>query len=130
MSETEKITINMSVVDLGKIDLLVEEGHYSNRTDFIRTAIRQNLATHAPDIEASTLRKTLAVGISGYDQSSLKTCLEKGEMLDIRIVGMVFIGEKVSPDLALATINSIKVLGVLKASRAVTAALSEAGRIL
>lgn len=130
MSETEKITINMSVVDLGKIDLLVEDGHYSNRTDFIRTAIRHNLAAHASEIKSSTTRKTLVIGISGYDHATLTKYYKDGEMLDIRIVGMVILGEKISPELALATINSVKVLGVFKASTAVKTALAEAGRIL
>jgi Ribbon-Helix-Helix transcriptional regulator family len=41
--DSEKITINLGFVDLGRVDLMVREGFYSNRADFIRTAIRNQL---------------------------------------------------------------------------------------
>lgn len=129
MSETEKITINLSVVDLGKIDLLVEEGFYSNRTDMIRTAIRNQLERHATTVEQAIGQKDYAVGIMVYTQGGLEEAYEKGEMLDVRVVGMFAIGSQVTPELALATLSSVKVNGVFQASREVKAALAEAGRI-
>src|SRR3712207_8916575 len=57
--ETEKITSNLGVVDLGQIDLLVQEGFYANRTDFIRTAIRNQIAAHADAVKQSVARNTL-----------------------------------------------------------------------
>ena len=130
MAETEKITINLSVVDLGKIDLLVEEGFYSNRTDLIRTAVRRQLDMHADVVEASTVRKAMAVGVMGFGRSGLERRLEAGEMIDVRVLGMVVLNRDITPELALATISSIKVLGVFEASSDVKAALAEAGRIL
>nr|MBN1228603.1 CopG family transcriptional regulator [Anaerolineae bacterium] len=127
---TEKITINMSVVDIGKVDLLVEEGFYSNRTDFIRTAIRNLLNIHAQEIESSRVRKSMVIGITGFSRDDLLARLEAGEVLEIRTMGMAVIGERVTPDLALATIQSIKVLGVLKAPEDVKSALAEAGRLI
>jgi Arc/MetJ-type ribon-helix-helix transcriptional regulator len=125
--ETEKITINLGPVDLGQIDLLVQEGFYSNRTDFIRTAIRAQLATHAEAVRHSVARKTLALGVQHYTRHELETVRAAGQRLQINVLGLASIAEDVSPELALATIESVAVLGALRASPAVKAAL--AGRI-
>ena len=129
MPDTEKITINLSVVDLGKIDLLVEEGFYSNRTDLIRTAIRNQLDRHADAVEDAVVRKSFVVGVLGYSAHELEQYYEHGEMIDANVVGMMSLGSRVTPDLALATLNSVKVLGVFQASKEVKAALAEAGRM-
>jgi Arc/MetJ-type ribon-helix-helix transcriptional regulator len=126
--ETEKITINLGPVDLGQIDLLVQEGFYSNRTDFIRTAIRNQLAQHAEAVRSSVARKTLALGVQHYTRQDLEATRAAGHMLRINVLGLASIAEDVSPDLALATIESITVLGALRASPSVRAALR--GRIL
>ena len=119
----EKITINLGCVDLGQIDLLVQEGFYANRTDLIRTAIRTQLATHSEVVRQVVLRKTLVLGIQHYSQADLLALQAAGEKLDIRVLGLASIAPDVSPALALATIASITVLGALHASPAVKAAL-------
>jgi len=125
MSETEKITINLGVVDLGKIDLLVEQGFYTTRTDFIRAAIRSQLLTHHTEIQETVSRRTMVVGILLYNSSDLEKKLKKGEMMKISIAGMLILDNDITPELALATIESIKVSGVLKASDAVKQALAD-----
>jgi Arc/MetJ-type ribon-helix-helix transcriptional regulator len=120
--ETEKITINVGFVDLGHIDLLVHEGFYSNRTDFIRTAIRNQLATHADAIKQSIVRHTLELDLRRYGREGLEAVKAA---VRIQVVGLAIIAEDVTPELALATIESITVLGVLQASKAVKAALSD-----
>jgi Arc/MetJ-type ribon-helix-helix transcriptional regulator len=125
--ETEKITINLGLVDLGQIDLLVQEGFYSNRTDLIRTAIRNQLTTHADIIKQTVARKSLVLGLQHFSRSDLETVRDAGQKLQIQILGLASIGADVTPELALATIDSITVLGALHASPAVKAAL--AGRI-
>ena len=126
--ETEKITINLGPVDLGQIDLLVQEGFYSNRTDCIRTAIRNELAKHADVVRSSVARKTLALGIHHYTRQDLEAIQAAGHRLEINVLGLASIAEDVPPELALATIQSISVLGALRASPQVRAALR--GRIL
>src|SRR5436189_5510075 len=126
-SETEKITINLGYVDLGHVDLLVQEGFYSNRTDFIRTAIRNQLAQHAETVRSSVARKTLALGVQHYTRPDLEALRTAGHRIQINVLGLASIAEDVSPDLALATIESITVLGALRASPSVRAALR--GRI-
>jgi Arc/MetJ-type ribon-helix-helix transcriptional regulator len=64
-SDSEKITINLGLIDLGQIDLLVQEGFYSNRTDCIRTAIRNQLVAHAEAVRQTIARKTLVLGLQG-----------------------------------------------------------------
>ena len=123
--ETEKITINLGFVDLGHIDLLVHEGFYSNRTDFIRTAIRSQLATHADDVKRSIVRHTLELGLRRYSREDLEAVKAAGGKLRIKVVGLATIADDVTPQLALATIESITVLGALQASKAVKAALSD-----
>jgi Arc/MetJ-type ribon-helix-helix transcriptional regulator len=123
--ETEKITINVGFVDLGHIDLLVHEGFYSNRTDFIRTAIRNQLTTHADTVKQSIVRHTLDLGLRRYSREDLEAVKAAGGKLRIRVVGLATIAEDVSPELAFATIESITVLGALQASKAVKAALSD-----
>lgn len=125
--ETEKITLNLGPVDLGQVDLLVQEGFYSTRTDFIRTAIRNQLEAHAEVIKQAVSRKTLVLGLQHYSRENLEAVLASGEMLQIRVLGLATIAEDVSPELALATIDDIAVLGVFHASEAVKRAL--AGRI-
>lgn len=127
MSETEKITINLGLVDLGQVDLLVQEGFYSNRTDFIRTAIRNQISTHAEVVRQTVARKTLALGLEHYTRRDLEAVREAGETLGIKVLGLASIDDDVSPELALETIDSIVVLGALRASPAVKSAL--AGRI-
>jgi Arc/MetJ-type ribon-helix-helix transcriptional regulator len=122
---TEKITINLGVVDLGQIDLLVQEGFYSNRTDLIRTAIRNQLATHAEVVRETVARKTFVLGLQHYTRSDLETVQAAGQKLQIQVLGLASIAEDVSPELARATIDSIVVLGALHASPEVKAALAD-----
>lgn len=126
--DSEKITINLGLIDLGQIDLLVNEGFYSNRTDLIRTAIRNQLNTHADVVKQTVARRSLVLGLHHYSKADLEKAQEAGERLHIQVLGMASIGSDVSAELALATIDSIFVLGTLHASSAVKTAL--AGRIL
>ena len=125
MADTEKITINLSVVDLGRIDLLVEQGFYSTRTDFIRTAIRNQLSVHGNMIDEVVTRRALVVGVMGYAPEDLNRHRRNNEQVDIRVVGMLVIEKDVTPELAKATIRSIKVLGVFRASDEVKEALAD-----
>jgi Arc/MetJ-type ribon-helix-helix transcriptional regulator len=126
-SELEKITINLGLVDLGQIDLLVREGFYANRTDFIRTAIRNQLTAHAEAVRQTVVRKELVLGLQHYTRHDLEAVRAAGETLEIRVLGLASIADDVPPELALATVDSIVVLGAFRASPAVKAAL--AGRI-
>ena len=123
----EKITINLGYVDLGQIDLLVQEGFYANRTDVIRTAIRNQLALHAEVVKQVVARKTLVLGIQHFSAADLQAVQASGEALQIRVLGLATIALDVTPELALAAIDSVVVLGALHASPAVKAAL--VGRI-
>ncbi len=123
--ETEKLTINLGLVDLGQIDLLVQEGFYSNRTDFIRTAIRNQLVTHADVVKHTVARKSLALGLQHYTRHDLEAVRTAGQTLQIQVVGLAVIAEDVPPELARATIDSVAVLGALRASPAVRAALAD-----
>ena len=120
----EKVSINLGYVDLGQIDLLVQEGFYANRTDLIRTAIRNHLATHADVVKQAVARKTLVLGIQQFTAADLLAVKRAGEQLDIRVLGLASIAKDVTPELALAAINSVVVLGALHASPAVKAALA------
>jgi Arc/MetJ-type ribon-helix-helix transcriptional regulator len=124
-SETEKITINLGYVDLGHIDLLVQEGFYSNRTDFIRTAIRNQLSTHGEEVRKSILRHTLELGLRHYTRGDLEGVKAAGEKLHIKVLGLTSIAPDVTPELALATIDSITVLGALHASKEIKDALAD-----
>ena len=124
-AESEKITINLGFVDLGQIDLLVQEGFYSNRTDFIRTAIRNQLSRHDDAVKQSARRKQLELGLRHFNRADLEAALAAGEMLEIQVLGLASIADDVTPALALQTIASIEVLGALHASSAVKAALGD-----
>ena len=124
-AETEKITINLGYVDLGHVDLMVQEGFYSNRTDFIRTAIRNQLERHADVVKQSTARKSLELGLRNYTREDLEAARRAGEMLHINVLGLATIGQDVTADLARAAIASVSVLGALHASPAVKAALAD-----
>jgi Arc/MetJ-type ribon-helix-helix transcriptional regulator len=122
--KTEKITINLGLVDIGQIDLLIQEGFYTNRTDFIRTAIRTQLATRAGALDQSAARRTLTLGSCYYTRSDLEQIRDTGQMIHIRVLGLASIAADVSPQLALATIASVEVLGAFRAPAAVKAALA------
>jgi Arc/MetJ-type ribon-helix-helix transcriptional regulator len=122
--KTEKITINLGLVDLGQIDLLVQEGFYANRTDFIRTAIRAQLGARASAVDQTVARRTLVLGTRHYSRRDLEDIRDAGETVDIRVLGLASIADDVSPTLALATIGSVEVLGAFRASAAVKAALA------
>jgi Arc/MetJ-type ribon-helix-helix transcriptional regulator len=123
--QDEKITINLGCVDLGQIDLLVQEGFYANRTDLIRTAVRNLLTVHADSVRQAAARKTLSLGVLYLTKADLQARKAAGETLDIRVLGLATIDPDVSPDLALATISSLTLLGALHASPAVKKALSQ-----
>lgn len=125
LADTEKITINLGMIDLGQIDLLVSEGFYSNRTDLIRTAIRNQLNTHAEVVRQTVARRSLVLGMHHYSRTDLEAAQQAGIRLQIQVLGMASIATDVSVELALATIESISVLGALHASSAVKAALAE-----
>src|SRR5256885_6496810 len=123
--DTEKITINLGYVDLGQVDLMVQEGFYSNRTDFIRTAIRNQLERHADVVKQSTARKSLDLGLRTYSREDLEAAQRTGTMLHVNVLGLASIAQDVTPELARATIASVSVLGALHASPAVKAALAD-----
>ena len=125
LTDLEKITINMGPVDLGQIDLLVREGFYQNRTDFIRTAIRNQLNTHAEVVRQTVVRKELVLGLQQFTRSDLEAVRAAGETLEIKVLGLASIADDVSPELALETIESMVVLGAFRASPAVKAALAD-----
>ncbi len=123
--DSEKITINLGYVDLGRIDLLVQEGFYSNRSDFIRTAIRNQLDGHGDTVSKTIERHTMELGLRDYTRADLEALRDAGEMLHVKVVGLARIASDVSPDLALATIGSITVLGALQASPDIKKALAD-----
>jgi len=125
VAESEKITINLGLVDLGQIDLLVQQGFYSNRTDLIRTAIRNQLATHGETVKQTVARKRMVLGLEHYTRRDLEAVAAQSQKLQIQVVGLVSIADDVSPELARDTIESIEVLGALRASPAVRAALAD-----
>lgn len=122
-TDTEKITVNLGCVDLGRIELLVEEGFYTNRTDFIRSAVRSLLASHATEVGQLIERRTLDVGLRDFTAADLEAARAAGEVLHIKVVGLARLAPDISPALARATIGSINVLGALQASAEVRAAL-------
>ena len=125
LAESEKITINLGFIDLGQIDLLVEEGFYSNRTDLIRTAIRNQLSAHADVLRQTVARRTLVLGLQEFTKRDLEAVRKSRTKLRIQVLGLVRIAADVSPALAVETIESIDVLGALHASAAVKAALAD-----
>ena len=127
-SDSEKITINLGYVDLGLIDLMVRDGFYSNRTDFIRTAIRNQLDRHTDVVRQSVGRKALELGLRHYSRAELETARTSGELVHINVLGLASIAQDVTAELARATIASITVLGTLQASAEVKAALADRTR--
>ena len=123
--DTEKITINIGYVDLGQVDLMVREGFYSNRTDFIRTAIRNQLERHAEVVKRSAARKSLDLGLRHYSREDLEAARDAGQKLQIHVLGLASIAADVTPELARDAIASVVVLGALHASAAVKAALAD-----
>lgn len=123
--DSEKITINLGFVDLGQIELLVREGFYSNRSDFIRTAIRNQIERHADTVRRIVLHKSVDLGLRHITREELTSARAAGEMLDIRVLGLVVIAPDVTPDLARDTISALSVLGTLQAPDAIKAALAD-----
>lgn len=123
--ETEKMTVNVGVVDLGHVDLLVQEGFYSNRSDLVRTALRNQLAQHADTLKQTLARRTLTVGLQHYGRAELEAAVAAGQRLQVQVVGLARIGDDVSPELAQAAIASVSVLGAFQASPAVRRALAD-----
>jgi len=125
MADTEKITINISPVDLGRVDLLVEQGLYSNRTDLIRTAIRNQLDRHESVIQEATSRRSFALGVLRYSRTDLEEWKNRGEKMSIRIIGMLSLASDIPPQLARDTIQTITVRGTFRASDEVRQALAD-----
>jgi len=124
VDKSEKITINVGLVDLGQIDLLVDEGFYANRTDFIRTALRRQLESRAQAVSDTVARRALVLGTQHLSRGDLEELRDAGQMVELRVLGLATIANDVSPELALATIASVDVLGAFRAPPAVKAALA------
>ena len=125
MADTEKITINMSAVDLGKVDLLVSEGLYNNRTDFIRTGIRSQLEKHTFEIQQSVTRHSFVIGVVSFSKADLEKRKQKGKKLSLSVIGVLHLDDDIPVDLALEIIEEIKLRGMFNASEAVKAALAD-----
>jgi len=125
LPETEKVTVNLGLVDIAQMDLLVEEGFYTNRTDFVRTAIRNQLERHNEEIRQTVVRKRFVVGLQRYGKADLERSVAAGEQLEIHVLGLATIEDDVTPELARAAIASLRVLGAFVASSAVKAALAD-----
>lgn len=123
MVDTEKITVNVGIVDLGRIDLLVQEGFYASRADFIRTAIRNQLERQKSAVDSISSRKSMVIGTLGYNRSDLEEKRENNEMVNVKVIGLFILADDVTPDLALDTIQSVTVRGVFKAPEDVKNAL-------
>jgi Arc/MetJ-type ribon-helix-helix transcriptional regulator len=124
VDKSEKITINVGLVDLGHIDLLVSEGFFANRTDFIRTAIRRLLESRSGAVDRTVARRELVLGNVHYSRHFLEQLREAGQTVELRVLGLATVADDVSPELAAATIAVVEVLGAFRASRAVKAALA------
>jgi Arc/MetJ-type ribon-helix-helix transcriptional regulator len=125
MADTEKITVNMNVVDLGNIDLLVEQGFYSNRTDFVKTAVRNQLDKHSFEIKDTVITKTFSVGVVSFNRESLENKLKENKMLEIKVIGLLLLQDSIPAELALKTIKSIKVFGSFRANETLKKALKD-----
>jgi len=125
MIDTEKITINMSAVDLGKVDLLVQEAMYSNRTDFIRTAIRNLLDKHSIELQQAIVRSSFVIGVLIYDRKNLEAFKARNERLNITIIGLLHLGRDITPELAMEVIESINVKGILDIGADLRSALAD-----
>ena len=123
--DSEKLTINLGFVDLGRIDLLVRDGFYANRADFIRTAVRNQLDRQGEAVTQSLVRKKLSLGLSHYTRQDLEAARDAGTPLQIQVLGLVSIAPDVTPELARAAIASVQVLGAFHARPAVKAALAD-----
>lgn len=125
MSDTEKITVNVGIVDLGRVDLLVQEGFYSSRADFIRTAIRNQLEKQKSAVDSITNRKSMVIGTLSFNRKDLEQKRENKEMINVKVIGMFILADDVTPQLALDTIQSVTVRGVFKAPDDVKVALED-----
>jgi Arc/MetJ-type ribon-helix-helix transcriptional regulator len=125
MTDTEKVSFNMTTVDLGKVDLLVEQGYYSSRTDFLKSACRGLLSTHEPAVQEAVLRRSMVIGVVSYDRRELERLAAKGRKIEAWVVGMLILPKDVTPDLARRAFSSLKVYGSLRASAEVKEALAE-----
>lgn len=125
MADMEKLTVNLSPVDVGQIELLVAQGFYANRAEFIRVAIHDQLASHTEVVRQASTRRSMVIGALTHDRSSLERAKDAGERLSLRVIGLLVIGNDVPPELAQATIQSVAVYGVFRASDAVKAALAD-----
>jgi len=124
IDKSEKITINVGLIDLGQIDLLVDEGFYANRTDFVRTAIRRQLETRSGSVNETVLRRALTLGIQHYNRKNLEELRAAGRTVELHVLGLATVADDVSPELALATITSVEVLGSFRAPPGVKKALA------
>lgn len=125
MPETEKITINLGPVDLGRIDVLVEQGLYSNRTDLIRTAIRNQLDRHEPVIQAHAVKWSFVLGVESVTRSTLEEFRRQGKMISLRVIGMLKLADDIDPELALETIEAIRIRGSFQATPVLREALAD-----
>ncbi|NNG23470.1 CopG family transcriptional regulator [Telluria aromaticivorans] len=125
LPDSDKVTVNVGLVDLAQMDLLVNEGFYSNRTDFVRTAIRNQLQVHAESIRQTVVRKRYVLGQHRYSRRELEEVIASGQRLEIHVLGLAVIEDDVTPELADQAIASVQVLGAFIAAPATRQVLAD-----
>ena len=111
--ETEKVCINLPAAELGKIDVLVAEGLFASRTDLIRSGIRSILDVH-DDAVRRVARTEARIGYQLLMRSELEAARNSRQKLTLFVVGVLRIQGSVTPDLADATIDRIRIFGTVR----------------
>lgn len=112
---SEKVSVNINEEALSKIDLLVEDGFYSNRSDFINRAVDTLL-----DRENRTVDKLLEihskekinsrqwfVGVQTMGSQYLEKVKEQGVRLRIKGCGVLYFEKDAAQELVFETVEYI-----------------------
>ena len=125
MSEIERITTGVGIVDLGQIDRLVDKDLFATRSEFIRTAIRTYLEQYREELVQAGFKKSFTIGVHILNAHDLEDVVAAGNAIDLHVVGSLTISQDVTPELARKAIRSVAVYGSFRAREEIKAALAD-----
>ena len=117
---SEKVSVNINTSTLSSIDLLIDHGYYSNRSDFINQALREGIQKHQKTLDRIIDAKTEAngespnqwfIGVYGLEKREIDAAKSRGITMEIKGYGVLVIDAENDEEDLYPVIRSIKVKG-------------------
>jgi Arc/MetJ-type ribon-helix-helix transcriptional regulator len=124
-SKPQQLNVTMDAEEIHQVDLMVEQGLYASRKDFLQLAARNLLREHGVEVPRPMTGELKVAGIAVHNRKSLEKLRAAGRQLELNVTGIFRLADDVTPELACAVIKSLTLRGTFEASAEVKATLKD-----